>query len=660
MRLARFLGLLLGISYGLGLSLPALAQSAWQSQLSQLPELKADVIGSSPILLNADSAQFRIAVRVPPDHHGYLDKGDEGLLIPLSFTFASLEAQGARVIMLSSPPGERDDTYHATVLRGKGHFLFRVHTEQGTFPTEKPFSATVRYQICNDVTSICYPPRQTDVALHFASLAPPTGRVSGPSQTAQPPVVPLTISERITFLFQQYMQHSFLALGVVFLAGLLATATPCVYPILPITSAILVARGGGSRQCSQWHAMVYFVGMVFFYTLLGLFAAITGSALSKIMANGWVNIGFAIIFAYFGLSMLGLYEFRFLPSLTAKLDTTSGHAKGLWGTLLMGATAGLIASPCVGPVAGAILLQITGQSAGAGAASDTIAGNAILRGLILMTSFGAGLGLPFLALGVASHRLPQSGQWLSRVKFALGLPILYFSYVYYLKGMETVRVPEHVAHAILVGIVAIGVAVFIGAFHPIGEKPSRGLLLRHALGIVLLLVGAHFLYNGLDRSGLLMGSASPSPGVPTTAGSVTSPSSFSEPPAQPQVEVHRNLHWFRNFSQAQERASAKGKPLFVDFYATWCANCKAFEKLTVRDRALNRALQQAVLVKIYDTDAIFRTFQQNPLYPELHGIGGQPFLPLFAIYSPQGTLTWKGQNYKAVRTIIARLEQARH
>ena len=85
----------------------------------------------------------------------------------------------------------------------------------------------------------------------------------------------------------------------------------------------------------------------------------------------------------------------------------------------------------------------------------------------------------------------------------------------------------------------------------------------------------------------------------------------------------------------------------------------AFQHLTVSDAQLNAALREAILVKICDTDAVFRTLQQDAHYPELRGIGGQPLLPLFAIYSPEGVLVWKGQDYQAIQTMIAQLDQAR-
>jgi thiol:disulfide interchange protein DsbD len=603
-------------------------------------------------LEQGQSTKIRIAVQVPPDHHGYLDKGDEGLLIPFSFTFAAVEERGIRVTMVSRPTGERDDKVQATVLRGDGEFVFRLDADTTTGILEGTFPTVLRYQICNDVTNICYPPRTSQITLRFVGT--PTSAGSLVKNVPQHiPAASITISERITALFQQYTGHFFVAFGLVCLAGLVASATPCVYPILPITSALLAARGHGSRRHGHLHALVYFCGIIVFYTLLGLFAAVTGTALSVIMTSGWVNLGFAILFAYFGLSMLGLYEFHFMPALTAKIDAISGRRAGLSGTLLMGTTAGLVVSPCVGPIAGAILLQITGQTAGVESTGDTVTTSMVMRGLTLMTGFGIGLGLPFLLVGIASHRLPRSGPWLTRVKCALGLPILYFAYTYYVKGMTTLGVAEPIAHALLAGVMAIGVAVFLGAFHPLAAQPQRSMLLRRTCGIILLIVGGHFLYNGLGQSGLLL-----DPSLHRSAG-LSNQTATGAMSSASQVEIHGNLRWLRDFSVAQQRANAEHKPLFVDFYATWCANCIAFQKLTLTNSALNTALQQVVLVKIYDTDPIFPFFQQDRHYPELKGVGGQPFLPLFAIYSPEGELTWKGQNYQAVDTMIAQLEHAK-
>lgn len=651
--------LLFGFICCLSTAISATAQPSLQGQPPAPPQIQAKTTEDIIVIDHTRSGTFRIAVHVPQHHHGYLDAGAEGLLIPLTFTFPDLEARKIRVKELSRPSGKWDHTVRATVLRGNGAFTFHLDATAASLAADEIFSGNLLYQICNDKTNICYAPRKINIPLNI-DVAVAAGMADG-SPTAdrlRPPLpaVSLTTREHITALFQRYMRHSLLAIGIVFIAGLLASATPCVYPIIPITSAILIARAHGLRQRGQLHALTYFLGIILFYTLLGLLAALTGQALSAIMTNAWVNLSFAILFTYFGLSMLGLYEFHFLSSFITKLDKASGRPGGLTGTLLMGLTAGLVVSPCVGPVAGAVLLQITGQTATTAIANSTAIGNdTLLRGITLMTSFGAGLGLPFLVIGLVSHRLPQSGPWLTKIKFLLGIPILYFAYTYYLKGVETAGISTDVAHAILIGIIAIGVGVFIGALHHPGQSPSPGLLIRRALGIVLLIIGAHFLYNGMGQSGILLENSTT---VPRTTVTKPGTSSLADNHVA-QVETHGNLQWLRDFSLGRQRASTEHKPLFIDFYATWCANCKEFQRLSIANRQLNQMLQQTVLVKIYDTDEIFKTFQQNRHYPELGGIGGQPFLPLFAIYSPDGALVWKGQDYQAVATMIAQLEYAR-
>jgi thiol:disulfide interchange protein DsbD len=161
-------------------------------------------------------------------------------------------------------------------------------------------------------------------------------------------------------------------------------------------------------------------------------------------------------------------------------------------------------------------------------------------------------------------------------------------------------------------------------------------------------IGIHFLYNGLGSSGILIDQPS------------SAQIAASTPSVADDVETHGNLQWLRNVSTARQLARTESKPLFVDFYATWCANCKAFNSFALKHKELNLALQQAVLVKIYDTDPDFKTFQQDQRFPELRGVGGQPFLPLFAIYSPNGEFLWKGQDYQAATTMVAQLERAKH
>jgi len=158
--------LLLWLGWNLGFLSTSVAQMFPTSPSQMPPEVKASLVGRELQSSYTGVSTLRIAVEIPPNHHGYLDTGDEGFFIPLNFTFPGLERQGVQIVMVSHPIGERDEVVRATVLRGSGEFVLRIETTHAAIRVAETLLLTFHYQICNDVTRICYPPQEVAVPLH--------------------------------------------------------------------------------------------------------------------------------------------------------------------------------------------------------------------------------------------------------------------------------------------------------------------------------------------------------------------------------------------------------------------------------------------------------------------------------------------------------------
>jgi len=544
----------------------------------------------------------------------------------------------------------------------------------------------VGWQACNDQT--CAPPDEKTFELTFAVTDDPTsiqpsdaavfGRlaftpVAGNDATRAPPAASeddgasaSTVVETppagaggeggILDGLQRFLAENFgnplVAFPITLLFGLLSAATPCVYPMIPITARILMGRGGDNPALGRTHAFMYFLGIILTYAILGLIAAATGGGFNQLLRIPWVILGFAVMFALLGLSMLGLFEIQIPDSVASRVDSSTSNRSGLLGTVLMGIGAGLVVSPCVGPVVVFILTQIAAQIAAieaAGAGGLSTAGP-LAYGSVLMAGYGAGLGVPFLVVGLFSSRvMAKPGGWMTTVRVVLGLVILYFAYDYFLKALDTFGVDRALSKAMAFGVVLIFLSVMWGVFRTkIDETdPHAGWAkVRLATTIILLVTGVFFLWTGLQRSGLVAGGA-----VMIAGGSDTASAAHAE---EPGFEITKGLRWHRDFAAAKEAAADAREPIFVDFYAHWCANCKVFSRQAAAEGPLRSALEEVVLAKIYDTDDIFDEFRSDPRYPELK-VG----LPFFVILTADGEFVWKGTDYRDHDTFISELARAR-
>ena len=211
----------------------------------------------------------------------------------------------------------------------------------------------------------------------------------------------------------EFIRHHGLwtGLAAVFLGGLALNLTPCVYPMIPVTVAFFSSQSTGGRRRTFWLACCYVVGLSCSYAVLGFLAASTGALLGSWLQQPLVLISIALIVFALALSMFGVYELRPPAALMQRLGSASA---GLWGAVAMGLVVGVVAAPCIGPFVLGLMLFVS-QSANPA------------MGFLLFFVLGLGMGLPYLLLGMAAHRvshLPKAGMWMVWVKRVFGVMLV--------------------------------------------------------------------------------------------------------------------------------------------------------------------------------------------------------------------------------------------
>ncbi|MGE9296421.1 MAG: protein-disulfide reductase DsbD family protein [Puniceicoccales bacterium] len=410
------------------------------------------------------------------------------------------------------------------------------------------------------------------------------------------------------------LAYAFLALG-----GLFASLLPCVYPLYPITASIVKGRAqeGGKR----WpHPVTYYLGLASMYFCFGLIAGVTGGAFNEVLRYPMVNVGLSLLFLVLALATAGYLHLNFFGA-----SQVGEKTPGLVGTFIMGMGAGLLSSSCVGPFVISILIGIA-------SASDGFALMASLGAALKMLAFGLGLGVPFLIVGLFGAKLPRGGSWMRYVQIGLGMLIGWFSYVYLEKGLSGLGFESGAIQLIFFGAILLLFAVY-----RLQSKKSDEFH-RMATAVYTLMAVVAFLALGRG----ILPSAGYVQGVPASVAGVS---------AGPAVQQKGKLTWFLDKEDAIAAAEESGKPIFVDFFGSWCANCKEFEKLTQSDATLNEALSNVVLLKVQDTDPEFKEWQSDSRFPELK-VG----LPFFVIMDASGNMIYKTSDYTRTDEMLLFLE----
>jgi thiol:disulfide interchange protein DsbD len=449
----------------------------------------------------------------------------------------------------------------------------------------------IGYQGCAE-KGICYPPEIKKVVLRL----PPVS-ASAVTVTGKTTVTPL-VSETPKIIGNGYFSYLLAAFGV----GLLLTFTPCVLPMIPILSGMLVRSGDQTISKLQGGLLSYsyVLGTAVTYTAAGVLAGMTGGQLQAYFQNPWAIGTFAAILSFLALSMFGLFELQMPSFIQSRLHYHSHKVKGgsFVGAFILGIVSALIVGACVSPV----LLSVLGVAI---ASKDPVLGGGI------MFAMAHGQGIILVAVGVgAGFLLPRAGAWMDRVKYVFGVMLL--AVAIYLLG----TLPE-VPVLILWSILLIVTAVFLGATQSLPKEASGWQTLWKGIGTFLLLWGVLSLFGGLLGERDIL--------KPVPLQNFSRLNSAATATAAPAGELFQHYTQLKEVEDALARAKREGKPALVDFYATWCTDCVRMEKTTFADHRVRAVLNNYVLIKADVTD----NNDASTAIKQKFGVFGPPAFLLF-------------------------------
>jgi thiol:disulfide interchange protein DsbD len=468
---------------------------------------------------------------------------------------------------------DHEDEFFGVQKIYKEQLKFTINIEQAT----EDASITIRYQGCAE-KGLCYPPTDKVIALDsvlaqntsndtaavFSALTNVIEDKTESTEVSSNQVTPSSEQHQLADMLKQ--DSLIVTLIAFFVGGLLLSFTPCVFPMYPILTGIIVGQGKALTTKKAFTLSFFYVqGMAVTYTLLGIVVALAGAQFQAVFQHPAVLIALSVLFIFLALSMFGLFNLALPTSWQNKLNNISNKQKGgsIAGVVMMGVISGLVASPCTtAPLTGALLyISQTG---------DVVLGASALYALSL------GMGLPLLILGSSGGKLlPKAGAWMNIIKNIFGLLLLAVP-IFLLERF----IPD-VASQALWAILMLSAASYFYVTNI--NAINRGFWFgARSLAIFLMLfVGANMVYQLV----------APNQNVSSVSSNTTQ-----------KVQHFTQVGTLEELQTAITLANGQGKTVMLDLYADWCIACKEFEKYTFYDDSVQKSLANSVLLQIDLTD----------------------------------------------------------
>ncbi len=446
-------------------------------------------------------------------------------------------------------------------------------------PAALTFTLKAAYQGCAD-RGVCYPPMKKSLLLSLPPLDKPgLAAIDSSPQSEQ---------DRIVMALHQ--DSFWLALLSFFGFGLLLSLTPCIFPMIPILSGIIVGHG---RQISTRKAFFlsfcYVFASALMYTLFGVLAALFGSNLQATFQQPWIIALFSAIFVLLALSMFGFYHLQVPKALQARLhDVSDKHRDGSWiSAAIMGALSSLIVGPCVAAPLAAALIYI-------GQTGD------VLLGASTLFVMGMGMGAPLLFLGAsAGTLLPKAGAWMNTINAVFGVIML--AVAVWMLG----RILPPAITMLLWAMLLIVPAVYLSAIDSLPENASNWRKFWKGLGVLMLVYGVLLLI------GLSAGQTNPLQPLKIAG-------AYPAKAEQTEGLRFKRIHSSQELDKLLASAARQNRWLMLDFYADWCISCKEMEAYTLADPAVKQALNDFILVQ---ADVTANSGQEQALLKRFKLIG---------------------------------------
>jgi thiol:disulfide interchange protein DsbD len=553
-------------SWALAGALLATVAPAWAANDDFLEPEQAFAMSASRL----DDRTIELRFDVAPGYYLYRER----------FVFQTTPASVALAAQVPQGTVKFDDTFQKEVETHRGTLKLQLKMSE----VAAPFALSVTSQGCAD-KGLCYSPQVRDLrvdvvagavgaitriteeqAAEFKSIpAAATTATTAAAVTNAPAAPAANESTRIQSALQS--GNLLLIAGVFVVAGLLLSFTPCVLPMVPILSSIIVGQGSPVSKARGFGlAASYCLGMALVYTGFGVVAGLLGEGLAAALQNPWVLGAFALLLAGLSLSMFGFYELQMPGFIQSKVTEASGRLQGgkFIGVFAMGGMSALIVGPCVAaPLAGALVYISQTRD--------------VVIGGVALFSLACGMSAPLLLVGVsAGSLLPRAGAWMESVKHVFGVLLLAVAI-----WLVSPVLPSW-AVMLMGGALLLIAAVYLHAFDRLPDGAKGWPRFIKGVGVLLALVGAAQFVGALSggRDALQPLAHLASRG---TAGAVT--------------EAGITFTRVRSVAELDAAVAAAGKPVMLDFYADWCVSCKEYEKFTFTDTKVREKLADFVLLK---------------------------------------------------------------